>query len=341
MNNSIQSLTRLLLFTFITMSLTSGCSLVSKKQNQATENARSGQWYECARNSEGNGWNCGSGSGNQARANVAVNEAVNNEATTEYIAKQPESIEAKTRETGIEAEADSGSEIETEETADAAATKSDSDSSSSLAEQQGIYTIQVGAFAGETKRDNFIVENDLQALQLSFYESVKDGRTWWVLTYGEFSDISGAKSAAAELDDSYGISDIWIRPLDQLTGVKPEPTLSIEQTPSADKVAPVEARYDESQPSTASRENDEDFYDPHYSIQLAAFKTEQKREQFVADKGLSALQLTLVTEGRLGETWWIALYGEFETVQEARLEQAEIEAEYSLSGTWIKPVEHE
>jgi len=310
MNNKIQLSSRSLFYVGLVIVLVliiSSCSTVSKQEKQTIESKKSKQWYECTSDRDGSGWDCGSDSAQKTEYSEVINNQPKISSTSNVEFQEKETIDKNT------GKAEVGSLESTE------ISNPEAEPIFVKDKLQNIYTIQIGALAGETKRDNFVQENNLQDVALDFYESIKDGRTWWVLTYGEFSTINEANQASTELAQKYGLVNTWIRPLNDL---RSEPDSTEANTKTKEKTSVSNAN----------------FYDPRYSIQLAAFKTEQKRDQFVVDKGLSNLELTYVKEGRLGQEWWIALYGEFELVKDARVKQAEIESTFGLNDTWIRPV---
>lgn len=202
-------------------------------------------------------------------------------------------------------------------------TQQDEQESSREVEQEAIadtvnLTIQVGAFAGEAQRYRFVQDNDLTSLKLDYREVVTDGRTWWVLTYGAYEDVEAGKLAQQSLEADYRLQGTWIRPLDQYEGVVKTPDEPTSQL-----------AYD------AHNYN----YNANYRLQLAAFKSDERRQTFIQDKGLSDLELIYQQEDRNGETWWTLLYGHFEDVESAKQTQNELELKYGLGDTWIRPLE--
>ena len=275
--------------------LLSSCSLWSKQEPETQQPQRQQGWYACTGNDQG-AWDCGGQlppRGKRIAEKAPTDLMEDNAAVSSRRNKQGQQA--------IFLNPDNEAVLIEEKNSESAVS--------------AVYTIQIGAFAGEAKRDEFILENGLSALPLAFFESEKDGRTWWVLGHGEFADIEAARTAQSDLVVDHGISDVWIRPLAQL---KPQ----LYQQPGS-----AQGRVKSKEVQSVSR----------YSIQLAAFRTERQRRQFIDHKGLADLGLRYTEEERQGVQWWIALYGQFDSVREAAPEQVRLESEYGLKDTWIRP----
>ena len=224
MNDKARSFNRFLLYfalSSVLILIFTGCSMLSKlsknssgvSEKSANEN-KPKQWYVCKSGSDGKHWDCGSGldehKGRESASGAALEpenppeKTYGARATESDIGKEVETIENQSGE-GQE-NAEQGEEVPQAKT----------QGSAGRDERQAVYTVQIGAFAGEAKRDLFIEENGLQNLPLAFYESVKDGRTWWVLTHGKFVGANEAREASAKLARDFGLSDTWVRPLNQL-----------------------------------------------------------------------------------------------------------------------------
>lgn len=309
--------------------LLSACSYLSNERAAVVNDSTpQQQWYECGTGADGLGWDCGKG-----RSQSGVPGAETEESDTQWSNMSDGSAQQRSTELHT-----TQSDDQTDNVPDSGnPTVADEQIRAEALSSIPIYTIQLGAFAGEAKRDAFVVENSLQNLSLNFYESSKDGRTWWVLTYGDFMTAQEAREEAANLAAEYDLNDTWIRPLAQL---KPQSDDEVNKQSASEIPVGAEERGESAEMATHDAEMvaDEDVYNPRYSIQLAAFQAEAKRRSFLESKGLTESQVTLTQEERVGMSWWLVLYGEFETVAEAKIEQVEIETEFDLSGTWIKPV---
>ena len=192
------------------------------------------------------------------------------------------------------------------------------------------YTIQLGAFASETQRDQFVVDMGMVKATLEYYESRRDGRTWWVITSGRFSTLSNARQEQASLENRYGLSETWVRPLAALVPTESDTTetnsVTTEQQLTSDNVE-----------DTVSSEL-EAVQAGRYSIQLAAFRDQRQLESFIQGSKIGSLPLRYFREDRNGRTWWVVTYGGFDWVRDARPEANRLELEYGLDDTWIRPV---
>ncbi len=76
----------------------------------------------------------------------------------------------------------------------------------------------------------------------------------------------------------------------------------------------------------------------NYSIQLAAFSTEERRENYLQQTPIARSELILERGQRDGQSWWLVLYGRYQNYQEALEAQRYLVSTYDVSNTWIKPV---
>ena len=76
----------------------------------------------------------------------------------------------------------------------------------------------------------------------------------------------------------------------------------------------------------------------NYSVQLAAFTTEERRESFLAQIPVARSELILEKAQRDGKSWWLVLYGGYQNYQQALEGQEYLFGTYGVSNTWIKPL---
>lgn len=288
------------LFVFGVLGVVAGCSSISS--NPQSSDIERKLPYACKASTDGQGWDCRDESGPINRIRRALSGA--------EIAAGPDDNDV------ADDSVDTDNRVAVTDSS-GALDKPVSPADSVLDTQnfnqpeiEKLYSVQAGAFAGERQRDEFVAANRLPKALFAYRESIKDGRTWWVLTYGEYGDMAESNAAVTELRDQFGLTDTWVRPLAQL---------------SASSLLPEDISVEKSR------------YYPLYGIQLAAFKTQGQRIRFMNEKRLAELNLVLAEEQRDGIKWWTLLYGQFESVQAAKIEQMKLEANYGLTGTWIKP----
>lgn len=83
---------------------------------------------------------------------------------------------------------------------------------------------------------------------------------------------------------------------------------------------------------------DEDEKVANYSIQLAAFTTEERRNSYLEQIPIARLELILESGQRDGQIWWLVLYGQYQNYQQALEAQEYLVGTYGMTNTWIKPL---
>lgn len=73
------------------------------------------------------------------------------------------------------------------------------------------YTIQLGAFSSADRRQRFVAQRQLQSLALDHQKAERQGRTLWLITYGDFASREAAEEAHRQLAEDYPGLDAWIR----------------------------------------------------------------------------------------------------------------------------------
>ncbi len=77
------------------------------------------------------------------------------------------------------------------------------------------YTLQLVSFSTEERADEYLSEQD-HAERFARYRLQRDGRILHVVIYGSFADRAAAQEAAADMPDSVGSVQPWIRTFSQI-----------------------------------------------------------------------------------------------------------------------------
>lgn len=75
------------------------------------------------------------------------------------------------------------------------------------------YTVQLGAFASADEAESFLERNNLLHLDITQGHYKRDGRSWYVLSFGVFADRSSAEKAWAAAATNAADLEVWVRRL--------------------------------------------------------------------------------------------------------------------------------
>lgn len=74
-----------------------------------------------------------------------------------------------------------------------------------------------------------------------------------------------------------------------------------------------------------------------FSIQLAAFRSAERRDRYVDSLPLVKDDLILTESEQGGQSWSLVLYGDYPSLSEARIAQDRLRQNLGIQDSWIKP----
>ena len=77
----------------------------------------------------------------------------------------------------------------------------------------------------------------------------------------------------------------------------------------------------------------------HYSLQLAAFTVEERRDRYLLEMPIARADLILSQDQGAGQTWWLVLYGNYQEYSEALKVQEYLADNFGILDTWVKPLD--
>ncbi|MEQ8954192.1 MAG: SPOR domain-containing protein [Pseudomonadales bacterium] len=99
----------------------------------------------------------------------------------------------------------------------------------------------------------------------------------------------------------------------------------------------LEAEQDQAFMSSGSLEGDGSAA-AKYSVQLAAFTDRDRRDTYLLESPIARTDLILAQDLRSGQTWWLVLYGNYQTYSEAVRAKGHLIEHFGMTNAWIKPL---